>query len=130
MTNNYNFIKGIKEFTNELISYRTGFLVGSPFMLSTVSGEFIRTIEDYKDLSKVQKAGAITSLTLGGATGLAAIIAAIYTIEYFDLQGLMYPLAGATNLISAISEVKKKVKKDKEESKGLEEIAKYKDLSK
>ena len=121
MTNNYKFFKGVKEFGGEVFSQRIPYLFISPFIFPTASGEFIKTIKDYKNLSGAQRAGAITSLVVGGALGVISTIGAIYTAENFDLQGVIYPTSGIANLISGICEVKKRGKKDKEEISKLEQ---------
>ena len=106
----YNITKGVKEFGQEVFNSRTLYLFAAPLVIPTASGEFIRTIKNYKNLSGAQKAGAITSLVVGGALGIFSIASTIYTAEDFDLEKVIYPMAGITNIISGISEIGSAIK--------------------
>ena len=106
----YNITKGVKEFGQEVFNTRTLYLSATPLVIPTASGDFIRTIRNYKNLSGAQKAGAITSLVVGGAIGVITTIGAIYTAEDFDLEKLIYTMSGITNIISGISETGSAIK--------------------
>ena len=106
----YNITKGVKEFGQEVFNTRTLYLSATPLVIPTASGDFIRTIRNYKNLSGAQKAGAITSLVVGGAIGVITTIGAIYTAEDFDLEKIIYPMAGIVNTISGICEIGSTIK--------------------